>query len=148
MKNTFLGLGLCLVQLLPLSVRAADTTFPVTYAEIAFGCNADSSPNLNVTPDLNVADKSGEDRVQGLGSSSFSAEGNQIVLNTSDGQKLVIGALASTPTCDIDDAGERPHAGWTEVTLSKKVVMELSHGAQTTLTVTDLATGNEYQFSW
>jgi hypothetical protein len=145
MKNIFLGV--CLSLLFPLFAQASDPAFPVTYAEIEVGCRG-LSPDFTVTPALNVANKNGEDRVQGLGSASFSVAGNQVVLNTSDEQKIVIGTLASKPTCQVEDAGEPADPSWNAVQISNEVSMELSEGNQATLTVTDLLTQKSYQFSW
>jgi hypothetical protein len=148
MKNIFLGLALCLVQILPLSSRAADVTESVTYAEVIFGCNG-SNANTNVTPGLNVADRDGEVRVQGLGSAYLALEGSDLILNTPYDQNLVIGTLTSAPSCDVEDTGEDATANWNSIALSKMVIMNLSHSDQQyTLTVTDLGTEKEYQFSW
>jgi hypothetical protein len=145
--NTLLGLSLCLA-LLPFGARASDGPSHVNYAEASLGC-AGGAPDFTSTPALNIrTGKDGEVRVQGDLAKILAVDGNQIVLHTSDNQKVVIGTLTSAPSCAIYDTGEAPTSDWNEVAISPTVILNLLHTYQYTLIVTVVSTQKEYQFTW
>jgi hypothetical protein len=139
-----LGLGLTLS-----SVAHADASLSqVNYAEASFGCNG-LTPDLGITPALNLRTSNDEVRVSGVAASEFSLVSNQIILTTQDHQTVVIGTLSSAPTCASTDADQPATGSWNVVALSQEITLNVGYEKnQYTLVVTDLSTQKEYRLSW
>jgi len=145
--NILFALSLCLA-VLPFGARASDGPSVVNYAEMSLDC-VGGAPDFTSIPALNIrTGKDGVVRVQGDVAKLLSADGNQVVIHTADNQKVVIGTLGSTPSCAIYDTGEAPTSSWNEVVISPTVNLILLHTYQYTLTVVDVSTQKQYQFTW
>lgn len=133
---------LALVALGLVSIAQANTVSQVKNLQVAFGCDGATPDTSVLGMNYYVANHGG--RIE----APIAFENNEFILHTQAGD-VILGTLASNPTCIELDNGDPYTASWNDVKIADGVSMteELTTAGDVTFTVTDKA-GKAYVANW
>ena len=157
-----------LLSLVAANVFAAQSS-SVKTLQVAFPCDGDQV-QLNATPAINYITATHVGRFNNFSTNQVFMEGQQLVMQASDGTSTVLGTLKDVPYCYATDPSDMPvqyYASWNALELNPavKITETLSKDAKscrpsglaaggffgksmTAVQVLDTTTGHAYNQSW